>query len=146
MKENENIDWNIKGLKKENSFKTPDGYFDEFPMRMQKRLEMEKKSSWSFNFSFQRPQMVLAYAFASLILVIGSIWFMNNINTSTSAPFMTSDEIAQFVDNDIMGYDEYMIIDEFIKSGADFSSIDDEISEYDISVDDIDFENILNEL
>ena len=144
MENNEKL--NIQGLKKENNFKIPDGYFDEFPMRMQERLEMENKKAWNFSFSVQRPKLVLAYAFASIIVVATSIWFLNNMNNATQQPFMSGEEIAQIVDFDIMGYDENMIIDEFINSGADFSALDIDNSTYDYSVDDIDLEQILNQL
>jgi hypothetical protein len=146
MENKENIKLKFNEMKKENNFKVPDGYFDEFPLRMQERIDQEKKRSWNFSFSLQRSKVTLAYAFASLILVITSIWFLNNINETQNPYLFSNEEIAQIIDTEIMAYDEAMIIDAFINSGADFSTLDMEGEEYDISIDDIDLENILNEL
>lgn len=146
MENKEHNKFKIEGVKKQNSFTTPDGYFNEFPLRMQELLGKKQEKGFSFTFSVQRPKLILAYALASLAILISSIWVLNNINNSNQKLLISNEEIAQIIDYEIMGYDEFMIIDEFIESGADFSNLDKEISEYDFSVEDIDLENILNEL
>lgn len=57
----------LEEIPKKQSFKVPDGYFDDLPMRIQARIQSdEKKSSWLPDFSF-------ALKFAIPILLVGII-------------------------------------------------------------------------
>jgi hypothetical protein len=57
----------LEDIPKKQSFKVPDGYFDDLPMRIQARIQaQEQKPSWSFNFS-------LALKYALPVLVVGII-------------------------------------------------------------------------
>ncbi len=59
----------IEDLKKHRVFTTPENYFEDLPMRIQKRIE-EKKSTWKSPFFI----FSLKYAFPVLIILFVSYW------------------------------------------------------------------------
>jgi len=72
---NENI--KIKGVKKDNYFKVPEGYFENFPERINKRIAGQKKLSPRRQF-FLQPQIRIAAA-AVVVLVLFLTLFDRNI-------------------------------------------------------------------
>lgn len=144
MSKSDDILKNLNGLKKETPFNVPEGYFDDFARKMQDRIAEEKSEKKSFIFSLNiKPQVIFAYTFSIIVLIFGSLWIMNiDKNGSIS---LSEDVIAEIIDDNIVSYDESIIVDAFIESGAGFSEIHEE-EEYDLELDNIDLESLLNEL
>jgi hypothetical protein len=71
----------LAGLKKENPFKDTAGYFDDFPARMQHRIELEKRSATVRKtrvIDILKPVLGLAASFAALFLLV--YWPVKSLN------------------------------------------------------------------
>jgi hypothetical protein len=80
----------LEDIPKKQSFKVPDGYFDDLPMRIQARiLETEKKSSWSW---MPSPSFALKFVLPVLLVGIVSVVVWNNLS-STKDPFAKLDSV-----------------------------------------------------
>lgn len=76
----------LAGLKREIPFRTPAGYFDDFPARMQYRLAMEKnqKSAGKTRvIDILKPLLGLAAGFAAVFLLV--YWPVKNLNERQTA-------------------------------------------------------------
>jgi hypothetical protein len=68
----------LEDIPKKQSFKVPDGYFDDLPMRIQARIqEADKKPSWIINYGF-----ALKLALPILFVGIVSVVLWNNLSKS----------------------------------------------------------------
>lgn len=80
----------LEDIPKKQSFKVPDGYFDDLPMRIQARIqETEKKSSWAW---MQTPSFALKYALPVILVGVVSVVVWNNLS-STKDPFTKLDSV-----------------------------------------------------
>ncbi|MDX8339146.1 hypothetical protein SLH46_08150 [Draconibacterium sp. IB214405] len=73
MEELKNIAPELSKLKKENAFGTPRGYFDDFPARMQMKLEAEKNVADKQEFkiiNLLKPALGLAASFAIIFMLV----------------------------------------------------------------------------
>jgi hypothetical protein len=73
MNNQDHISPKLSGLKKEPPFKVPAGYFDDFPARMQQRLNQEKQQlskSKPRVIDFLKPALGLAAGFAAVFLLV----------------------------------------------------------------------------
>ena len=73
MNNQDNISPRLAGLKKEPPFKVPAGYFDDFPARMQQRLNLEKQKMAppkTRMLDLLRPVIGLAAGFAAVFLMV----------------------------------------------------------------------------
>jgi hypothetical protein len=71
----------LEDIPKKESFKVPDGYFDDLPMRIQARIqEAEKKTVWLPNLSF-----ALKFALPSILVGIVSVVLWNNLSKKEDA-------------------------------------------------------------
>lgn len=101
MNTEDNNDFRIEGLPKENPFKVPEGYFDRFPSRLAERMEEEKKIIRFPFASFLRPAPMVAAA--AMLITVGIFGY--KMLTGPADP-LTDEEISTYV------YQEG-IIDEF---------------------------------
>jgi hypothetical protein len=93
----------LDDIPKKQAFKVPDGYFDDLPMRIQARIQVqEKKSAGSFHFS-----LALKYALPVLLVGIISVVLWNrspkdedvfakldSVPTEQLLAYLESDEIT----------------------------------------------------
>ncbi len=73
MEELKNIAPELSKLKKENAFGTPNHYFDDFPARMQMKLEAEKNVVTKEEFkiiNLLKPALGLAASFAIIFMLV----------------------------------------------------------------------------
>lgn len=99
----------LSKISKENPFRVPDGYFDDFSARLQKRLEAEKKviSIEPVGFMrYLRPMLGLAASFGLIFLLV--YWPMKSILPDKIADGNNSNVIStdQEYTNYVEGIDE----------------------------------------
>lgn len=120
----------------EKKLKVPEGYFEELPMRIQKRIEMEQSGSPSFKI----PAWSLAMA-ASIVVIIGFIFIWDGNNTTVE------ELIAEIPEEELIAYVEQLHLDAYDLAVAfpetteelEFKDIEmmDELEVDDLSIDDI---------
>lgn len=110
MTKNDNITSKLEQISKENPFKTPDNYFDNFAIRMAEKIsQTEAAKVRKPLFEWARPQMAFALTLAGFaILVVFGIRFYQNNNNSIS-----SQELAEAMEYSIVSeMDETEIINQ----------------------------------
>lgn len=73
MNNHDNISPKLASLKRDLPFRTPRGYFDDFPARMQHRLEIEKQSATKSKtriIDLIKPALGLAAGFAAVFFLV----------------------------------------------------------------------------
>jgi len=126
----------LDDIEKKLNMKVPEGYFEELPMKIQKRIEMEQSSSNSFKI----PAWSLAMA-ASIVVIVGFIFFWGGKNTSVE------ELLAEIPEEELMAYVEELNLDAYDLATAfpetteelEFEDIEmmDELEVDDLSIDDI---------
>ena len=144
MKALKKIAPNLRNIKKENIFRVPEGYFEEFPGRMMERITRQEERQQivhPFRRFFRRPLAVAAAIMVFAILGYLSIRYLisDGVNQQVS-----SQEIAEYIEyyaSDLdeefyyevldeidvdetadQGYDE-IVIDYLLDQGVDYQSI-----------------------
>ena len=110
MTTNDNITSKLEQISKENPFKTPDNYFDNFAVRMAEKISQNEAAKVRRPlFEWARPQMAFALALAGFaILVVFGIRFYQNNNKPIS-----SQELAEAMEYSIVSeMDENEIINQ----------------------------------
>ena len=74
----------LKNIKKDNIFRTPDGYFDELPGMIQARIVSKNQSVWSLN---QPLRYSLRYALPAILLIAGFFWILRLNPSGMSADY-----------------------------------------------------------
>ena len=132
----------LEDIEKKKSFKVPDGYFEELPLKIQQRVSEEKKS-----YGIKIPSWSLALA-ASLLLLVTFIFIVpeNDATAEELLAEISQEEIVAYLDQ--IELDEYDIAsaigdevndlefeDTSVLDGIDLEdqSIDDVLLEYDLA-------------
>jgi len=146
----------LDDLNKKNIYKVPEGYFDELPGRIQKRIEAEKEksafSSWNLSTSLKIAAPALAIALLIFFVVfqrpekqktLSYDEILNEVSVDEMISYLemtdvTTDEILEEVNPENMDesfddIDKGIIMDEEI----DNATLDALIDEYNIDLDDI---------
>lgn len=146
MNNRDNISPKLAGLKKELPFKVPQKYFDDFPARMQHRLEQEKQASSKTKtrvIDFIKPALSLAASFAAIFILV--YWPVKTINNKQNASNNT-DRIEQVVSDDFINlfemFDEetfYALLEkepngDYLETETLVAYLADNYSEYDIFI------------
>ncbi len=122
-------------LKKEEHFKVPDGYFEEFPYEVQKRvLDSEKNVFWEVVLKMFTVRKVAIAGLVVAGLVFG-VPYLLDINRSLEAD-ITADELLELVEDGTLEFDEDAIVDVYAVA------LDDDVE----SADDLEDEEIINYL
>jgi hypothetical protein len=144
MNNRDNISPKLAGLKKELPFKVPQKYFDDFPARMQHRLEQEKQASSKTKprvIDFIKPALSLAAGFAAIFILV--YWPVKTLNNRQSASNNTN-RIEQVVSDDFINlfemFDEetfYVLLEkepngDYLETETLIAYLADNYSEYDI--------------
>jgi len=86
MDDLKNIAPNLASIKKENSFNAPDGYFNEFPLKIQNRINKNKKESgleWFWIFT-KKPIFAVSFSLVVAILIALPVIFLLNQKQNTN--------------------------------------------------------------
>jgi hypothetical protein len=78
----------LEDITKENSFKVPDNYFENFDIRMAERIsQAEAVKAPKPTFAWLQPRYVMAVSFAAFVLFLlaGSVFFYRNSQKPLSA-------------------------------------------------------------
>lgn len=136
----------LEDIPKKQSFKVPDGYFEDLPMRIQARIEAEKpKPVVSFNYG----KLALRYALLAILIGIVSVVLWNNYATKTEDPLLALDNIpaeqlVAYLENDEVTADDILehaafsntMVDEMQTpyEGISDKVLDELANEYDINI------------
>ncbi|WP_321374643.1 hypothetical protein [uncultured Draconibacterium sp.] len=129
MEELKNIAPELSKLKRENAFGTPKSYFDDFPARMQMKLEAEKTVIDKKEFkiiSLLKPALGLAASFAIIFMLV----------YIPVKKFMPQEQIIQTTaSNDYS--DQFQTILEELDESSFFSLLESDETEEEFSDDDL---------
>lgn len=140
----------LEDINKDNIFKVPDNYFDNFPERLQKRIE-ETEQQKKTPVIRLRPIINIAAAAVILMFVVYGITQINDNSTSIDQILseissedlvnylvesdMSTDEFLESLDMSVIASTEDPITDEFIPSDPlDEETIDELLDEYEIEM------------
>lgn len=144
MNNRDNISPKLDGLKKELPFKVPQKYFDDFPARMQHRLEQEKQATSKTKtrvIDFIKPALSLAAGFAAIFILV--YWPVKTLNNRQSASNTTT-RIEQVVSDEFINlfemFDEetfYVLLEkeqngDYLETETLVAYLAENYSEYDI--------------
>jgi hypothetical protein len=140
----------LEDINKDNIFKVPDNYFENFPERLQKRIEETEQQKKT---PVIRLRTIINVAAAAIILmfVIYGITQINDNSTSVDQILseissddlvnylvesdMSTDEFLENLDMSVLASTEDPIIEEFIPSDPlDEETIDELLDEYEIEM------------
>ncbi|MCK4661232.1 MAG: hypothetical protein KAT68_00090 [Bacteroidales bacterium] len=139
----------LSKIKKDNPFKAPDGYFDNFPLKMQEIITAQKEVVKPKFVLFAKPQLAYIYAFSLIIVMVFSYTVMTNYFNNNANQLLTSDEICEIIEYDVYEYDEALFVDALLDDDYDISDSDNDASEEIIDYlldDNIDYNTIIEEL
>jgi len=98
------------GIEKKHIGKTPDGYFDELPMRIQDSIAENSNGLWSHITSLLFNKRSISYAIPAIAVFFGIYWGITQLedqNTTASNDIYESDFV------DVEGLTVSEVIDEF---------------------------------
>ena len=136
----------LSKIKKENSFKVPDNYFDDFPTIIQEKISTKPSFSFSkYLFFIFRPQFIAVFSLIVIFVVSYSI-FNSHLKTNT----LSSNDVAEYFEQNQSGYDEDLLIDVIVNDpniniSNNSDKDNDEITDYLIN-NDIDYSTLVNGL
>jgi hypothetical protein len=140
----------LEDINKDHVFKTPENYFEDFPDRLQKRIQETEKDK---KVPIIRLRTILNIAAAAAILVF-AIFGINQLNNNSKSvdqllsnvssealinylveSEISADELLENLDASIIALDEYPLSDEIIPSESiDEEALDDLLDEYEIEM------------
>jgi len=102
-------------------FKAPDGYFDQFPERLQARMQEEKQRSWmDKTYRLIRPQLAIAAIIIGFV-AISYTGIRIILNDNTAEP--TIMEIADVLDDYLYDMDDEFLISMLVEEEIDIDWI-----------------------
>ena len=96
-------DFSLEGLKKENPFRVPDGYFDELPLRINERIDVNPVIT-----KYRRIHPGVFAAAASVVVLLGLVMFLRTNGIKTE--FNTEVSYASVSDTHIVNHLEKAIL------------------------------------
>jgi hypothetical protein len=144
MNRPKNIENDQRAKRRRIPFEVPESYFEEFPERIQNRLQGSRDT----RVHRIRPWLAYAAIFVGLI-TLGYAGF-RILKSQESGPRLTSEEINETIEYFAYVIDDEMLISEVLESGIDFSpetSVlqEDEIIQYLSEDEDIDIPTLMIE-
>jgi hypothetical protein len=95
--------FSLEGLKKENPFRVPDGYFDELPLRINERIDVNPVIK-----RYRRIHPGIFAAAASVVVLLGLVMFLRTNGIKTE--FNTEASYASVSDTHIVNHLEKAIL------------------------------------
>ena len=135
---------NLSKIKKENNFKVPDNYFEDFPTIVQEKISKKPSTFISrFLFFILKPQFIATFSILVIFFVTYSI-----LNTHKEVNILISNDIAEYFEQNQTDYNEDLLID-FIVNDPNIEISNN--SENDVIIDylidnDIDYSTLVNAL
>lgn len=139
----------LEDIHKENIFKVPDNYFEDFPGRLQKRIEAEETGRKTPVFRL-RTLINIAAAAAVLIFIVYGITRVNRVSSvdrllsdiSTEELInyllesdISTEELLEDLDMSIIAYSEDPMNDELLSpDSVDDDTLDELLDEYEIEM------------
>ena len=136
----------LEDIPKKQSFKVPDGYFEDLPMRIQARIEAEKpKPVVSFNYG----KLATRYALPAILIGIVSVGLWNHYAVKAEDPLLaletvSADQLVAYLENDEVTADDILehaafsntVVNEMQKpyEGISDKELDELANEYDINI------------
>lgn len=119
-------------LKKKEHFKVPDGYFEEFPYEVQKRvLESEKNVLWELVLKLFTVRKLAIAGLVVAGLVFGVPFLLNNDQNLEAD--VTAEELLELVEDGTLEFDEDALIDVYaVALDDDVATSDDDLNDEDI--------------
>lgn len=136
----------LPGAEKKNNFSVPDGYFDEFPLRMQEKIHQQRERYvFSLTDLFRKPAYVVAFA-AVLLLLISIPLSLSIVNRQQMNQQIAYHEI-EMAELDYFDISEEMLIEALSANGEIAIEIIDETDQeiMDYVLDNVDYSTILDE-
>jgi hypothetical protein len=93
----------LEGMKKENPFRVPDGYFDELPLRINERIDVNPVIK-----KYRRIHPGIFAAAASVVILLGLVMFLRTNGIKTE--FNTEASYASTSDSRIVNHLEKAIV------------------------------------
>lgn len=136
----------LEDIPKKQSFKVPDGYFEDLPMRIQARIETEKPKSVV---SFSYGKLALLYTLPIILIGIVSVVVWNNYAAKTEDPLVALENVAAeqlvaYLENDEISADDILenasfsntMVDEMQQpyEGISDKELDELANEYNINI------------
>ncbi len=139
MSNPEHINKSLSALQKENPFRVPEGYFKNFPDKLNERLKKEYQTP-----DRKKPLLVIRYYAAAAILIIAVVLSGIAIfkNPKAKTPDLTQ-EISMMIENNLYSFQEETIWEAM--ETPDNTGFNDETMEYLIN-EDINENEIINAL
>lgn len=129
MDEQKNILNELSKIKKENPFRAPDHYFDDFAARLQNRLDTEIQAEQKQSnkvIRYLKPVLAMAASFALILLLVQ--WPLKSFLPNQVAQSSESTEL-----NDI----EYVTIVEELDESSFFAILDEPVTTSDFTDEDL---------
>jgi hypothetical protein len=137
----------LEKIPKKRVFDIPDGYFDELPQKIQKRIAGEQPA-WTVSFIFDYKLQYVLPVF--LLMVVGLIWFTRNdeaANVESILESVETEDMISYLDASEMTTEEILMSGEF--NTEDAEEIETEVYDLhlqentlDAIIKDMDLENI----
>ncbi len=100
----------LSKIKKDKHFRIPDGYFDDFSVRLGERIHRESDAGFYERYILTlKPYLAIAALFIGMI-ILGKITY-NVLYKGNISYELNNDEIAQLIEEDIYYFSEELIID-----------------------------------
>jgi hypothetical protein len=136
----------LEDIPKKQSFKVPDGYFEDLPMRILASIEAEKPKSVV---SFSYGKLALLYTLPIILIGIVSVVVWNNYAAKTEDPLVALENVAAeqlvaYLENDEISADDILenasfsntMVDEMQQpyEGISDKELDELANEYNINI------------
>lgn len=123
----------LSKLKKENPFRTPENYFEDFSARLQIKLDAEKEGTvktQSKIIQFLKPALGLAAGFALIFML--AYWPLTKLTTNQQAKnsITQTDEIDMLLTSLVEGMDEDSFFAMLDESESAFQLSDEDMANY----------------
>ena len=120
---------NMENFKNKNPFSTPPQYFENFPSKMQNRLNEIKETKQQKAAFYRQPSFVYVFT-CSIFLLLGGIFYLNQNKEAEQAKILitfTNEELNHLIDSSI-----YIFNNEYIMEAAMEENLftDNDIFEY----------------
>jgi len=132
-----------------NPFSVPDGYFNEFPSKIQEKIASEnKEQSWfSRTFQYMKPQFALG--FMIIAFAVTSITIFNFILSNKNKPRLNKELFTRTIEVDTYEFTEQHFIDVLLDDNKDIIEKKEMETDYYINYlvnEDIDYGTLIDEL
>lgn len=126
----------LDDIPKKDFFTAPEGYFDELPMRVARRVESVPPRTWLiFRYS-------LYYALPALLLTLGVLWYVQPQSPEELLADVPATDLLEYLAETELEYDEFVA--EVNPDEEEVSGLEQEV--FDLALEPEDINALINEL